>query len=231
MTKRTRLYVALTIALGVALLAICLASEGASRHSGTYLLYCVLGCVASVMKVRLPGINGTISANFLFILIGVGLFTFAETVCLASLACVVQCLWKSKTHPKFVQVAFNISVLAISSGASYRLAHYFSRPYEAHLSVLLAVAVSFYFTADTLLVSGVLAMLQSKPLLTVWQQCYLWSFPYYLVGAAIAGVMLSAYRSVGLAASLSVLPLMGLAFVFYRLCVDRVERRSPVEAQ
>ena len=230
MNKRTRIYVGLTIALGIALVVACLASEGSTTHSGEYLIFCLLACVSSVMKVRLPGITGTISANFVVILIAVAMFTFGETVVLACMACVVQCLWRPKSRPRIVQLSFNVAVLALSSGASYRIAHLFAGTPATHLGVLMAVAVWFYFTADTLLISGVLSMIQSKPLLAVWQQCYLWSFPYYLAGAGIAGLVLSAKRSAGLAASFSVLPLMGLAFVFYRICVERSQKRSVAAA-
>src|SRR5438309_12074054 len=120
MSKKTRIYIGMTIALGIALVVTCLASEGATRHSSEYLVYCLLACVSSVMKVRLPGITGTISANFIVILIAVALFTFGETVVLASMACVIQCLWRPKSRPRIVQLSFNVAVLALSSGAAYR---------------------------------------------------------------------------------------------------------------
>ena len=86
-------------------------------------------------------------------------------------------------------------LLAISSGAGYRLSHLFAGRQSPQLGVLLAVAASFYFTADTLLVSGVLSLVQGKSLFAVWQQCYLWSFPYYLAGAAIAGLAVETDRA------------------------------------
>jgi len=81
MTRRTQFYIGLTIASGVALVAGCLASEGAKRHSDAYLVYCLLAWLSSTLKVRLPGITGTISVNFLFILIAIAVFTFSETFC------------------------------------------------------------------------------------------------------------------------------------------------------
>jgi len=84
------------------------------------------------------------------------------------------------------------------------------------------VAAAFYFTADTMLISGVLALVQGKSLFTIWQQCYLWSFPYYLAGAAIAGLVVTTNRAAGWAVSLSILPLMCLVYVFYRICVARI---------
>ena len=225
MTKRTQLYIGLTIASGGALLVSCLASAGTASHSWAYLVYCLLASISSAMKVRIPGIKGNISVNFLFILISIAVFTFAETVLMASLACIAQCLWRPKSHPRLVQVSFNVATLALSSGASYRISHLFAGSAANHLAILMAVAASFYFTADTLLISGVLSMVQGKSLFAVWQQCYLWSFPYYLAGAAIAGLAVSANQSSGWIMSLPILPAMGLIYAFYRVFVGHVERR------
>ena len=225
MTKRTKLYIAFTIVSGGALVCSCLASECAVKHSDAYLVYCLLAWLSSALKVRLPGITGTISVNFLFILIAVAEFTFPGTVLLASVACVVQCLWRPKSRPRLVQVAFNVATLAISSGAAYKLSHAFAGA-DAHLGVLLAVAAVFYFAADTLLISGVLSLVQNKSLFAVWQQCYLWSFPYYLVGAAIAALAVETERALGWVMSLLILPLMYLVYVFYRICVGRFATTS-----
>jgi hypothetical protein len=226
MTKKAQIFIGLTIVSGVCLMAYCLAGVAGAVPSSAYLAAVLLALVASTLKVRLPGITGTISVNFLFILIAIAIFTFSETVLLASAACIVQCLWRPKSRPRIVQVSFNVATLAISSGASYRLSHLFAGTPAAHLGVLLSVAATFYFTADTLLVSGVLSLVQGKSLFTVWQQCYLWSFPYYLVGAAIAALAVETDRALGWEMSLLILPLMYLVYVFYRICVERVERGS-----
>jgi hypothetical protein len=63
---------------------------------------------------------------------------------------------------------------------------------------------------------------RGKPLKNIWQQCYLWSFPYYLVGSAIAGIVTVSSRTIGWEASLLVLPLMYLVYTFYRLYLERV---------
>lgn len=221
MTKKAQFYIGLTIASGVCLVAYCLAREAMAVPSNVYLAAVLLALAASTLKVRLPGITGTISVNFLFILVAIAIFTFPETVLLASAACIVQCLWRPRSRPRIVQVSFNVAALALSSGAGYRLSHLFAGR-QAALGVLLAVAASFYFTADTLLVSGVLSLVQGKSLFAVWQQCYLWSFPYYLAGAAIAGLAVETDRELGWAMSLLILPLMYLVYVFYRICVERV---------
>jgi hypothetical protein len=56
----------------------------------------------------------------------------------------------------------------------------------------------------------------------LWRDCYFWSFPYYLVGSAIAGLVTVSSRAIGWHGSLLVLPLMYLVYTFYRLYLERV---------
>jgi hypothetical protein len=226
MSKRAQFFVGLTIASGACLVAYCLAEETVVVPSSAYLLAVLLAVFASTLKVHLPGITGTISVNFLFILVAVAVFTFSEAVLLASVACIVQCLWRTRSRPRIVQVSFNVATLAISSGASYRISHVFAGSPAQHLAVLMALAASVYFISDTLLVSGVMSLVQDKSLSAVWQQCYLWSFPYYLAGAAVAGLAVATNQSAGWLMSLLFLPAMYLVYTFYRICVERTGARS-----
>jgi hypothetical protein len=66
---------------------------------------------------------------------------------------------------------------------------------------------------------------ESKPLLDVWRQCYLWSFPYYLVGAAIAAAIVFCGRTEGWAVPLLIMPLMWMVFIFYRTCTERLAQQ------
>jgi hypothetical protein len=60
----------------------------------------------------------------------------------------------------------------------------------------------------------------------VWRQCYLWSFPYYLAGAAIAGLVVTTGQTVGWAMSLLILPIMYLVYVFYGMFVEHFGDRT-----
>ena len=226
MAKKTTLFIGLTVAVGAVFLADSLVQDRSFRDLAAYVCYFALALLTSSMKVRLPGITGTISVNFLFVLIAIAVFTFSETVVLASVACVVQCLWKPRRRPKLIQVSFNVATLAISSGIAHRAAHALAGTQERNLVVLLSLAACFYFTINTLLVSGVLSLVEGKPLLDVWKQCYLWSFQYYLVGAVIAGLMVVSGQTMGWATPLLILPLMFMVYTFYRACVQRLAGMS-----
>jgi hypothetical protein len=223
MPKNAKIYIALIVTLGFALLAGCLVFRAEFPDGPRYFSYLLLAVLASTMKVRLPGITGTISVNFLFILIGIADFTLAETLTMGCLAILTQCLWRTKSTPRLVQVAFNVGALSVSIAAAYQVSHFAMALARAEsLPAMLALAACVFFVSNTLLISGVLCLLEGKPLGKIWQQCYLWSFPYYLVGSAIAGLVTVSSRAIGWQGSLLVLPLMYLVYTFYRLYLERV---------
>jgi hypothetical protein len=223
MPTRAKTYIGLIVVLGFALLAGCLLFQAQFPDLPRYFAYLLLAAVASTLKLRLPGITGTISVNFLFILIGIADFTLAETLTMGCAAILVQCIWRTKSRPQVVQVVFNVSALAISIAAAYQVSHFALALARADsLSALLVLAACIFFMCNTLLISGVLCLVEGKPLKKIWQQCYLWSFPYYLVGSAIAGLVTVSSRAIGWQSSLLVLPLMYLVYTFYRLYLARV---------
>ena len=55
----------------------------------------------------------------------------------------------------------------------------------------------------------------------VWRQCDLFAFPYYLLGGALAGLMAATGHEYGWKPPLLILPVMGMAFLFYRFFLAR----------
>ena len=85
----------------VFLYTICLAGLATAIYGGfvwkvddlaKFCAYLLTAMLASRLKVELPEITGTISVNFLFILIGIAELTFSETLVLGCSAILVQCL-------------------------------------------------------------------------------------------------------------------------------------------
>ena len=79
MALKTKAYIGLAIASGAALLVHDL-SRWASQDPGRFVCYLLVAAIASGLKVRLPAITGTLSVNFLFILIGIAELTRPETL-------------------------------------------------------------------------------------------------------------------------------------------------------
>ena len=221
MPTKAKLYVGFVIVAAAALVAACVIAFRQFPDQPRYLLYLALALVASVLKVRLPGFTGTISVSFLFILIAVADFSLLETVLMACGGALIQCLWRPRRSPRAVQVGFNMAALGLSAAAAHVVSNAIPGLDGPGVAAMLALAATVYFLTNTLLVSEVICLSEDRSLTAVWQQCYLWSFPYYLVGAAIAGLITSVKAAVGWQASLLILPVMCLVYVFYRLYVAR----------
>jgi len=215
MATKANIYISSTIAAGLTLLAGCLLFEWEFPDMSRYFGYLVLACLGSTWKIKLPKIRGTMSVNFLFILIGVAQLTIAETMAIGCVAALVQCLWRPRKRPTVAQALFNISTLVMSIAISYSLSHALVE--RDNLLVLLVVAVCTYFVANTGMISLVLSLTEDQKFTKVWRQCYLWSFPYYLIGAGIAGAITLSSRTVGWKTSLLMLPLIYMVYAYYRV--------------
>ena len=215
MPTNAKRYINSTIAIGLFILAACLLFERQFTDPARYFGYLLLAGLASTLKVKLPKLRGTMSVNFLFILIGVAELTITETIVLSCLAALIQCFWKPRKRPLAIQVLFNISTLVVSVTIAFLASHTLVQ--ETNLLVLLVVAVCAYFVLNTAMISLVLSLTDDKPFTDVWRQCYLWSFPYYLVGAAIASAVVFSNRTVGWQPSLLMLPMMYMIYSYYRL--------------
>ena len=64
---------------------------------------------------------------------------------------------------------------------------------------------------------------EGKSLKKIWVECYFWSFPYYLVGAAIAGMIGWFNRQFGWQTSLLIVPIIYLIYRSYRLYLGKLE--------
>jgi len=222
MTAIARLYIATVIVAGTCVLA------GGGLHWQTqlpfkFVSYLVVAVLASRLKVNLPGITGTMSVNFLFILLGVLELSFGETLVLGAAAIVTQCFYRDR--PNLVQVLFNICATSCAIAASFGVYH---MPALLHVqynnpAVLLVGTACTYFVANTVPVAGVIALTEHKSIKAIWSDAYFWSFPYYLVGAGVAGLVSWLNRIVDWQTSLLILPAVYLIYRSYRLYLGKLE--------
>src|SRR5260370_7404345 len=80
----------------------------------------------------------------------------------------------------------------------------------------MAAAATTYFAFNTISVSGIIAMTEGRNPVLVWKECYLWAFPYYLLGALIACGVSAINRLVGWQFGLLAFPLGYWIFPSYQ---------------
>jgi diguanylate cyclase (GGDEF)-like protein/putative nucleotidyltransferase with HDIG domain len=186
--------------------------------------YLIVAALASSLKVQLPGIDGTMSVNFLFILLGVMELSLPETLAIGCTATFVQSVWQARKRPDPIKVLFNVfGMMANAAALSYVTYHWLDPRMGSEKPLLLLLAALVFFLANTLPISVVIAFTENKTARKVWSECYFWSFPYYLVGAAAVGLVGIINRRAGWQTSLLVLPLIYWVYRSYRLYLGRLE--------
>src|SRR6266566_5293596 len=222
MTTKAKLYIAMIAALAGGVLAV-VAFRWNPVNFTRFVLFFALAMVASAMKIRLPGFKTTISTNFVFILIGIGLFSFGETVLIGLGGALVQSLWKTQTRPKPVQVLFNAACLTVCTAAAFWASHGALAMLGLNsLAAMMVLGACVYVVLNTGLVSLVISLAEGRSLRDLWSSCYEWTFPYFLVGAAVAGLASAAGHGTNLGMALLVVPTMYFVYVYYRMHIVRV---------
>src|SRR5580704_16192510 len=205
--------------------AACFAIAFSHWHSGDpvkFICYMAAALLASPLKVSLP--SGTLSVNFLFTLLSILEMSLPETLLIGLISTLGQFYWKPSRRPHLVQTVFNLSQVTVSGAAAYESYHLVST-YVLHGPgpLALVVAAVTHFAVNTLATSTIIGLTEDIPFSKVWTDSYLWSFPYYMVGAAMAGLVSFLNRHIGWQSSLLVLPPIYLMYRSYRLYQGKLE--------
>ena len=181
-----------------------------------FLAFLSIACVAARLRIKLPGVTGTMSVNLPFILVAAAQMNTAEALAIGFISTFFQCLAKGK---KFngVQVAFNCSAITLAVAATRLI--YAAPPVASAVSspaVRLALAAAGYAMANTVPVAIVIGLSEGVSMLRTWLEMLQLSFPYLVASAGIAGLTLTLSHEVGWQVPLVVLPIMAGIFQSYR---------------
>ena len=225
MSQKAKAYIAMVIASGMALLLLA-AGSWSSTNMRQFAIYLGLAALASALKVRIPGVETTISPNFVFLLLAMLALPFSQVAVISLAAALVQSLWASAKRPRLVQVAFNAAVLVLGSSLAYEFAHLILSGSGLQSPVLFVIlAGSIYFPCNSVLVAIVVGLVEGQPLKLICAHCYEWVFPYFMVGIAFAGLVSGVYTpSAVWKGALVLLPTMVLTYVYF---LNRAHRALP----
>ena len=223
MSKRATFFITTTATVGMLVLAHSIWYWQSSDLT-RFVCYLLIATLASGLKIQLPGIDGTMSVNFLFILLGVLEMSMSETLVIGCTASLAQCVWWARSKPDPAKLAFNVlSMMANAIAISYFAFHHLERVLGGSTPLLLVITALIFFLANTLPVSIIISLTEGKSPRKVWSECYFWSFPYYLVGAAVVFFVDFVNKHTGWQASFMVLPVIYWVYRSYRLYLGRLE--------
>lgn len=192
MPRTAKVYISLIICSGAAVLLMA-AESWSSAGLPQFLALLGFAAVSSTLKIRIPGIESTMSPNFAFLLLAMLCCNFSQVVAIAWAAALVQSLWAAK-RPRLVQVAFSAAALVLSASVAFQCAHFLLGLGGSNSPVAFAIlAGSLYLPLDTALVSAVIALVEGRSLWQVGRICYECIFPYFMGGMVFAGMVSSAF--------------------------------------
>lgn len=226
MSRIATAYVSAIVALGAAI-AVTQLAHWQCQDPIRFLCYLALAVVASRMTVSLPGISGALSVLFIFILFSIVELSLPEALLIGCAAIVVQSLSGNRQRPKWHQVLFNVGSMAITIMAAGKVYHS-GRLTGGHLepALLLVSTATVFFLMNTFPVAGAIALTERRSLRDIWRACYVWSFPYYLLGALIAGAASALNNHFGWQTALLALPIVYLTYRSYSLYLGRMENEK-----
>jgi diguanylate cyclase (GGDEF)-like protein/putative nucleotidyltransferase with HDIG domain len=186
-----------------------------------YACHLAFALVAAGLKVSLPGVSGTMSVSYVFVLLSMMDFSYPETVMVACLAMVLQSVWRTKSCPKLIHTLFNVGSVAVAVTAGNAIYHLSAGWGQVLLSV--AMASTGYFLTNSLSIAAVVALTESQDIRKIWRECYMWTFPYYLVGGAVAALISLCNHRLGWQTTILALPVVYIIFRSYRQYLGRLE--------
>lgn len=233
MSTTSRVYISLVIAAGTLILGATLFSWE-SANLLRFVAYMGLAGLGGVLKIRLPGVTGTLSAGYLIVLLAASELSTPETVAAGMFSVFVQYAWQSAIRLRLIQATFNICNAAIGAWLASQLVHS-SLLVEIGLlhPLRLTAAALAYFLSNCVLIAGVISLTENKPLQKIIKEYYLWSLPFYLVAAGIVEGIHQLGLLVGWQTAVLVLPLVFAVYQVWSVYADRVEgeRKRQEEAR
>ncbi|MEZ5351322.1 MAG: hypothetical protein R2762_01695 [Bryobacteraceae bacterium] len=196
-----------------------------------FLVFFIPAVITSIWKMRLPIIDGSYSWSFAFILLSATQLSLAETVAMGAVTGLLASVANRNSRPTSLQASFNTANVTLSAAVAWGVAHCFDATAANRPAILAAVGAA-YFVTNTVIVSGVLALLQGKPLREVCRQWYQGPFLYFVIGVALVGLLPQPTWQAPAEAWLVLVPLLYLVHFFHGLTQTRApeEESAPAAA-
>lgn len=215
--RNAKLYIALVIAAGLAVILLA-ARYWSSANLKQLVIFLGLAALASTLKIRIPGVESTVTPNFVFLLLAVNVCRFSEIVAIALVSAVIQCVWRSSKRLRLVQVAFSAAALVLSSSAAYQFSHVVlaQNAWQSAIGGVL-VAGCIYFPLNSALVAVVIGLVSGESLKQIFSRSESLVFPYFLCGIVLAAVATSGYdHASSWRAAIILIPAVALAHMYFQ---------------
>lgn len=206
----------------------------ASHEQHGYLALAILALAAasSRMKVKLPGINGSMSVNLPFLLVAVLTLSATEAVLVSCISTAVQCWPRKNAKFNWQQITFNLSMMTFATALASLLARAHGLTGTAPIlggAAGLVAASAALFLGQTVPVAAIVGVSEGKSVSKLWEQLAQLSFPYYVLSAGITSMVRASGSHLGWGLTLAVFPVMYVIHRSYHLYFSRMVESMPTQ--
>jgi len=228
MSLKARLYWLTVVATGLYIIASGAATWNLHQENLLKLaFYLVAAIVASWLKIKLPGVLGTLSMNYLFIVAGLLELQLESAILIGVLSVIAQILTRARSRPTWEQIVFSaIAITVPIVGADWVLGLNFITDIDPTHCLALVSASMVYFFLNTWMVAIIIGLTTSASPFNIWRENLVWTSPQYLVGGALAGGFHLINQYVPWQGILLSGPPLYLVYRSYHLYLGRVEQQQ-----
>ena len=222
---RARFYWALVVMLGAAgaVNGIFWTQRGETLN---ILIWATFAVAVAGFKIRLPGIMGTLSMNYVVILAVLLNLGLGAGMIVALVSTLGQCFIHSQAKPRWHQVLFSVTGVALPVQVANLALHSPHIAGVANGSVAVLAASFMYFIVNTISVAGIISLTAERNLHDVWHTSYLWTWPQYLVGGGIGWVIHLLEKNLGWGSMLVAAPSLYLLYHTYTTYLGRIQEQQ-----
>jgi hypothetical protein len=224
----TKIFIAAVIVTGTAVLVNGLRHWNTNRPLELAALL-IMTLIASLLKVKLPGINGSMSVNVPFLLIVAVRLSPGETLAIAALASLVQSIPALKNRETFVQALFSSAAITNSVAAALLAFQLASRQSLLGPLAITAAGAAFFF-ANTVQIAAVLWLAEGKNPFAAWLGMARLSVPYYVLSTGVAAIVCAAVQFALWGEALALLPIMYSIYSSYKVYFAAPAAAEPLRA-
>ena len=188
-----------------------------------FLIYLTGSLISARLKLRIPNMAATISPAFIAVILASLQLNLSEAVAIGLACSAIQTLVR-RNNFRLDQLSFNLSL-------SVQAPFVFVHSYAALSSLVpligpqvgLIVGGTLYYLVNTLSVGRISTLEAKLPFFATWRSSYGWSFPYYLGGICLSGMLSVVSNKVGSGYLLTMMPVAYLFYHGYNTYIGRIE--------
>ena len=190
MSRSARIFIVLVGVCAASVLGLGLIRSAVdSRDRFLWLL--VVAVISSRLKVKLPGTDTNMSVNLPFLLLASAEMDLLSTVLIASAATIAQSVRAEGPTVNPVQMLFNTSTMVVAAAAAHWPQQLSGSVGPTATTKLLLVGALLFFLVNTAFVAMIVSLTVHAKVLSTWREIVGLTYPYYVLSAAMAAVILT----------------------------------------